>query len=358
MSENNLGTKKAVCDAALALLRQDIGYKSQVSDAHVSDSVSAKCDNVWSLAYENVWQAHDWHTWPARTTSGTPATTTEPIPNDQYLRQLLVYSLARELAIPVTGRQEDLKTVDALYNSKLKVAIAKDLQEEMDALRSSDGKDDKFAVDVLDLLRQYYSVADGDMGNGHPKPQPRGIAHLVAHINSIKEKIRYEVLTTHDWSFATDEDRVISRPLPDGRFATPVPGGSVKVVKCYSGECEKSETFIRHDDVLVTRRPICRVVYLFDDGGTDSWSETAKRAYLYRVVLAVAYANPELFANPARIRQLEERVREITQDARTTDARQTHVATSAYGRNYLYDVATGRRRAKWLGHNPWRASRW
>lgn len=357
---NNLATKERICNAALALLRQDVAYSEPIGGGDatiVSKSIDSKCANVWNLAMENLRSAHNWYAW------GNPD---GGIPSSLAYRQLLVYSLARELAIPVTGRQEDLKTVDSLYTAKLRQGIAKDLEEENAALRtraqtadasvSSDAPfadisqdDAAFASEALDILRQYYSVADGDRGNGRPAPQPRGVRILVDHIQSVKARIRTEVLTTHPWSFATDDARVRSSVRDDGKWHAAIPGNAVQVVKCYSDDCDKAETFIRNGDELVTRTPIGRVVYLFDEGGTDNWSEAAKRAYLYRVVLAVAYANPELVGNPARLRQLEQLAESEMQTARTTDARQTHLGTSAYGRNYLYDVAVGRRRAKWLG---------
>ena len=46
------------------------------------------------------------------------------------LRRAFVYCLARDLAIPVTGRQSDLKNMDALYQDKLKLAVLADAREE------------------------------------------------------------------------------------------------------------------------------------------------------------------------------------------------------------------------------------
>lgn len=332
MAENNLSTKEKICDAALALLRQDIGYATSMS-------IQAKCDNVWALAEDTVRSAHVWSKWKKA------ADVEDGIPVQPMLRQLLVYSMARELAIPVTGRQEDLKTIDALYQQKLEVAVAKDLEDEMIALRAEDDEDSRFAAEVLDILRQYHSTADGKRA----KPQSRGIAQMVDHINSIKPRIRVDVLMTHDWSFATEEQRVHSRRLDDGRWSTQIPGDALKVIKCYSDRCEKAESFIRNGEDIVTYAPLERIVFLYDDGTTKYWTHTARRAYLYRVVQAVALASPELVSNPARMQEIDRVTNEAVQTARTTDARQTHLGTSAYGRNYLYDVAVGRRRVKWMG---------
>ena len=105
MATNDLSTKAKICDAALALLRQDIGYSS-------STTIAAKCDNLWGVAWDAVATAHKWSSNMSVVPSDTPPTST-------LLRSLLVYSMAHELAIPITGRQEDLKTIDALFRDKL-----------------------------------------------------------------------------------------------------------------------------------------------------------------------------------------------------------------------------------------------
>lgn len=45
------------------------------------------------------------------------------------VRRVFVYGLARDLAIPVTGRVADLKTLDALYQQKMKDAALLDARE-------------------------------------------------------------------------------------------------------------------------------------------------------------------------------------------------------------------------------------
>lgn len=343
MATNDLSTKEKICNAALALLRQDVGYNEY--GTIVSNSVAAKCDNAWTLAYGAVASAHEWRELQNSQIINPQTGEASPASLSQMLRQLLVYSLARELAIPITGRQEDLKAVDALYTTRLKDAVAKDLDDEMDALRASDDADRKFAAEVLDILRQYHSEHD----DARSAPRTRGVEQMVRHISSIKETIRLSVLTSHDWGFATDEARAFSRRLKDGRWETDVPGDALRVVKCYSGECEKAESFMRNGDTLVTHRPLERIVYTYDPGAADTWPPTARRAYLYKVVQAVALASPELTKNPYRTNEIDKAVAAAVQEARTADARQTHNGTSAYGRNYLYDVATGKRRHKWYG---------
>lgn len=118
MSTNALATKANICDAALALLRQDAGYTA-------NSAAAAKCDNVWNLAWSAVASAHGWNTPP-----GAPSDTP---PSDPTLRSLLVYALARELAIPVTGRQDDLKNIAALFDAKVREAALADLSAQADS---------------------------------------------------------------------------------------------------------------------------------------------------------------------------------------------------------------------------------
>lgn len=331
MASNALDSKAKICDAALALLRQDIGYSG-------SPSIAAKCDSVWNLAYDTLASAHVW---------SEGVSVGDTVPRSSMLRNVLVYALAKELAIPVTGRQEDRKNVSDVYEEKLSVAISKDLEDEMVSLRAKTDADSRLAAEVLDILRQYYSVADGEHKNGIKKPQPRGIAQLVQHINNIKETVRKEVLMSHDWSFATNEAKSTSYRMDDGRYRTCFPGDAIKIIKCYSDVCEKAETFAREGDFLYSYAPLERIVYLCDVEDVEEWTLLAKRAFIYKLVQAVSLANPELVSNANRIAQLNATVKEAVEEARTADARQTHAGTGTYGRNYLYDVATGRRPPKW-----------
>lgn len=47
-----------------------------------------------------------------------------------FVRRALVFALARDLAIPITGRQKDLETMNALYTDKLKQAAMHDACDE------------------------------------------------------------------------------------------------------------------------------------------------------------------------------------------------------------------------------------
>lgn len=435
----------------MALLRQDV----------VSSSITAKCDNLWGVAWEAVATSHKWST--------TMGTVSDTPPTDASLRTLLVYSLAREAAIPVTGRQEDLKTCAALYEERLRRAIVKDLnaeiaalsgdtktiasevikyvcegdnetlpyslasitdkfatakqlselevknahnwkttfsqsatthvaygafinatvcrvlasfkidantmqliasnyaklmseaisadlEAEMTALRASTNEDDKFAVSVLDVFKQYYSSADATNPNGSVKPQPRGIAALVTHINSVKDNIRHSVLLTHDWSFAKREVDVQSYPRYENgnrrgscRYETIYPAEAVKIIRCTGQRGNRVEAFLREGDKIVSNEPIERILFMYDDGDTSFWSPLVLKAYIYKVAAAVCLASPELTNNQNRVMVIESAASTALNEAKQVDTRQSFVGTSAYGRNYLLDVATGRCRPKMYG---------
>ena len=235
------------------------------------------------------------------------------------------------------------------YEKRIQEAITKDLEDEMHALRASNNEDDKFAVQVLDVFRQYFSVADGQNSYGNMKAQPRGIAVLVEHLNSIKDNIRKEVLLTHDWSFAKREMKATSYNMVDGRYQTMVPPDSVKVVRCFGIRGNKLEAVIREGDKIVTNEQVDRIVYLCDDGGTLYWPPLVVKAYIYKCVEALCMASPEMSGNQAKIQLIEAVVNNSVNEARKTDTRQSAVGTSAYGRNYLLDVATGRVNPKRFG---------
>ena len=429
----------ATYNAALALLRQDIGYGD-------SQSVKDKIDRVVDIAIDSVNSAYDWR---------KPFDKGNPSDADTKVRALLAYALARELAIPVTGRTEDLKTIDAMYQQKLNEAkiadfeesvkeetdgfvtsvfslcvgslassekqvamhsygnmkkridagkglaekmirashewsdgyeigdgllavatamsvasafganenqvtlltqryqqeladaVAKDMDDEICALRSSPDEGDRFASRVIDILRSYWSDADVKYGNGQPKPCARGIAAMVRHIGSVKKTVRDEVLFLYDWGFAKRETACRSMACgvigDELRYRTQMPGDASRIVKCFNVLGDKVECMVREGLWLVSKEPVARIVYICDVEDEREWPPLAMRAYERKVAAAVAAGDSALASNPQRVAQIAQMAEKAVQDARTADARQTHMASGAYGRNHLADVATGKR---------------
>ena len=172
-----------VCREALTLLRQDQPLTlDELNDADTANAVARKCRAVYVPARLEVLIGHDWNFarrevavgwapsgkprefrfampsgaaklvrvsgedgeeslhWRVAGESvfadGKPKTVefTEDVEDlarwHPLVRRAFVYCLARDLAIPVTGRQNDLKSMDALYQDRLKQAVLADAREE------------------------------------------------------------------------------------------------------------------------------------------------------------------------------------------------------------------------------------
>ena len=172
-----------VCQEALTLLRQDQPLTlDELNDADTANAVARKCRAVYESARLEVLIGHDWNFarrevavraapggrpgefrfampagaaklvrvlgtdgeerlhWRVAEDSvfadGLPAAAefTEDVADagrwHPLVRRAFVHCLARDLAIPVTGRQSDLKNMDALYQDKLKLAVLADAREE------------------------------------------------------------------------------------------------------------------------------------------------------------------------------------------------------------------------------------
>lgn len=171
------------CQEALTLLRQDLPLTlDELNDAETANAVARKCRAVYEPARLEVLIGHDWNFarrevavgwapsgrphevrfampsgaaklvrvngedggealhWRVAEDSvfadGRPTTVefTEDVEDLErwhpLVRRAFVYCLARDLAIPVTGRQNDLKSMEALYQDKLKLAVLADAREE------------------------------------------------------------------------------------------------------------------------------------------------------------------------------------------------------------------------------------
>ena len=171
------------CREALTLLRQDLPLTlDELNDADTANAVARKCRAVYAAARLEVLIGHDWNFarrevavgWAPSGRSrefrfampngaaklvrvsgedgeeslhwrvvedsvfadGKPKTVefTEDVEDlarwHPLVRRAFVYCLARDLAIPVTGRQSDLKNMEALYQDKLKQAVLADAREE------------------------------------------------------------------------------------------------------------------------------------------------------------------------------------------------------------------------------------
>ena len=219
-----------LCQEALALLRQEIKLTEGFSSGGESlTKIENACLRVYDYARRSFLAVHDWNfarrrasfqsvkpLGALRVTDVTDATgasvmwridgesviagadaaetvytvdaedvTTWPI----LARAAFAAFLARELCIPVSGRQEDLKAIDALSAEKMNAARLADLRE-------GNVADDRSA-EVLALLRQSAGLSGATEADGVEAATRR----LPLFIKSATD----EVLALHDWG-ATDYD--------------------------------------------------------------------------------------------------------------------------------------------------------
>ena len=171
-----------VCQEALVLLRQDreLPVSGGALDT-TSDVVAKKVDRVYDSTRALIIGAHGWD---GLTLTGGD---NQDIKNGwpKQIRAAFVALLARELALPVTGRQEDLKAMHELYKMKLLEAVKKDFEEAV-------GKEtDKLTLAV-------YAVCKGYLKDGEPLPWSWGA--FKARVGDATNAAKMEVDNALKWS--------------------------------------------------------------------------------------------------------------------------------------------------------------
>ena len=165
-----------VCQEALYLLRQDLELPTPATADTDTSLEWSKCRLAYEAARQEVLGAHDW---VFARESGAGANLTKWPGN---IKGVLVYCLARELAIPIAGRIADMQNLDALYRDKLRKAIIKDLEEETIS--------DETAREVFAGIRAYY---------GEDTRLPISIAKLVEKVAAVEDSALAEILSAHVW---------------------------------------------------------------------------------------------------------------------------------------------------------------
>lgn len=172
-----------VCEEALYHLRQDVSLPS-LADAPTDTSMEwVKCRKAFGYAAVEVLSAHDW-----RFARGVQSVQDKVDGWPENIRKVLVYCLARELAVQVAGRTEDLKNWHQLYNRFLFDAKLKDLEE--------DKSSDQVAKEVVATLRGYFSEESKDI--------PRSMVSIYERVDAVKESAFREVLASHEWQGKED----------------------------------------------------------------------------------------------------------------------------------------------------------
>ena len=168
-----------VCEEALYHLRQDISLPTLAEAPAATGMEWVKCRKAFDYAATEVLSAHDW-----RFARNTPSVQDKVDDWPQNVRKVLVYCLARELAVQIAGRTEDLKNLHQLYNRFLFDAKLKDLEE--------DRSDDAVCKEVVATLRGYFSDESKDI--------PRSMVSLYERIGAVRQSSFEEVRAAHGWN--------------------------------------------------------------------------------------------------------------------------------------------------------------
>jgi hypothetical protein len=313
-----------VCQQALYLLRQDVGLPT-LTDAPNDTSLEwAKCRLAFDTAIAEVWNAHDWlDSWGITSQSNSSVDCTEWTAE---LKTTLSHCVARELAIPLAGRMEDLKVWDTLYRQKLVDARVAALEQERKRVTASPAKD------VLDLILPRITA---DL-----KPLPRSIATITRRVETFEAPARQAVLAAHAWNFARVEAAVGSAPFPIGaepyRFAGTMPGNCARLVAVHTAGGRPTEWKV-YGSTLVAMEPITSVIYVKDVKDTSKWSPLVKKAYMLRLAADTAQTEaPEVQA------VLEERYERALGEAKVVDARESFTPSEQAGVNHYVEAMRGR----------------
>jgi len=309
----------AVCQEALYLLRQDVDLPTAATAATDDSLEWRKSQIAFATAIAEVWAAHDW------AVTATTATNADTTNWTQAMRSALAYAIARELAIPLAGRAEDLKLWLSLAAQKLAQARVEELEKERKAVT------DALTRDLLALLVPRFDPTDGHL--------PRSIKTITDRASALADGVRHVVLSVHPWNFAKAEDPTPSCKIPHGcdpyAFASEVPAGCARLLAVYThgGRLDDWKVF---GTCVAAREPVVKAVYIRDDKRPDKWPSAIRRLYLYR--LAADTAQTEV---PNLVELLEQKYAAALRDAKAEDARESSTPKDAWGRNHYVDAMHG-----------------
>ena len=313
-----------VCQEALYLLRQDVSLPTLATASTDTGMEWVKCRMAFDYAATEVLSAHDW-----RFARGSETAKASVDGWPENVRKVLVYCLARELAVQIAGRTEDLKNWNALYDKMLLDARLKDLAE--------DESGDELVREVSALFR--------DFALGDAQQLPRSMASIHARILAMKRLAMREVLSAHPWGFAAEELEVASAKAPGrarGEYvnALPVPDDCLKVREVYGTDGEILRWEIVSGEIRANGA-IGRIVYTREVEELAAFSADAYRL----VVLRLAADMARVLAVRSSLTNLHENIyRDALKEAKTRDTRQSRPsASSVWGPNHYAEVMGGRR---------------
>ena len=317
-----------VCQEALVLLRQDRELPAPDGVLDVSrDVVAKKVDRVYDSTRGLLVGAHGWNAIEL-TDGDNPNVKTWP----KQIRAAFVALLARELAIPMTGRQEDLKAMHELYEMKLADAKVWDwrngLEKETDPV----------------VREAFAGIQEKSEGKAEKDWSYR---RMRERILELKDRTRAEVLQERDWNFARRSMDVMAEKEFRGRplFSASLPHDCLKIhdVKDNYGASVASGGWWIEDGFLKCRgcEPVT-ITYTADVKNVERWDQVVREAYYTLLMCKVAKSTPEI---GVRVQLLNGEYAELIRKAALKDAKETQPGRVCWGPNDYADAirSCGRR---------------
>lgn len=270
--------------------------------------------------------------------SGATATVTQDTDPENFpplARSAYVRLLARELAIPVTGRQTDLKALSEAYAERLRMAAAADFQE--------GNPGDSLVREVCAVVSSELAISATDLADAADAIQRK--------LDDIYDSAVEEVLGAHPWRFARVVVNVAAAPDPcgvggEGRFHYQRPQDCLRV--CHLKDRAGDLVDWRNaGDAISSDRPAATLTYIRRDDDVDNWPPLVRRALMYRLASDAAVAAPNRAKDPQTLHALYD---QKLRDAVLQDAREGNPGRSAWsGSRYVRAIRGGYGRPRFHG---------
>ena len=246
-------------------------------------------------------------------------------------RAALAAALAREMCIPVSGRAEDFKAMEALAAERFAKARIADLNE--------DGSGSPLVREVKDVLKGRYRLTDADLDESSDS--------LAERIEDMEPSARREVMSAHRWNFARVSAPVHAAIGPDGVALVPRPFDCVRVeaVKTARGDLA---SWSMQGGMIASRDPVVSITYIRYVPNVEEWPPHVRRCLVYRLAAHAALTVPARDKDPSALAAL---YAAALSEAAVQDAREGNRGRDAWGHSGYVDAMRGypptRSRKKW-----------
>ena len=319
------------CQEALVLLRQDRDLPTTQDGAlDVSrDVVAKKVDRVYDSTRGLLVGSYGWNAIVL-----TDGDNTEIATWPRQIRAAFVALLARELAIPVTGRQEDLKAMHELYEMKLAEAKTWDWR---------DGLGKETDPIVREVFAGIQERSDGK------NEKDWNYRRMRERILELKDRARTEVLAERDWNFARRSMEVLAECVDEAgafgarevSFRVPLPPLCVKVHSVDGRDgtpLAQGGWWIEDGFLKCLDREPTRITYTADVKDVGRWEPTVREAYFALIMCKVVKSTPEI---GVRAQLLNGEYAELIRKAALRDAKETQPGRVVWGENVYADAIRG-----------------